>query len=395
MPPPSPSPHWQDPFRLEDQLTDTERHIRTAAARFAAAKLAPRATADFRTAAAAPELLPQMGAAGLLGITAPQTAGGSDAGYVAYGLAAREIERIDSGYRSLMSVQSSLVIHPIRAYGSAAQQHRYLPPLTAGDLIGCFGLTEADAGTDIAAMRTTAHPTADGYRLNGAKMWITNSPMAHLHLVWAKSQAHDNRVRGFLIPRDTPGLSAPAIAGKWSMRASITGEILLDNCRVPRTALLPKADGLSAAFSCLNRARYGIAWGVIGAAESCWHAARDYGLHRRAFGAPLAQTQLYQQKLADMQTEITIAAQAALQTGRLMDADQAPPELISLIKRNNCHKALKIARAARDMHGANGITDAYPIIRHLLNLETVNTYEGTHSAHTLILGRAQTGLSAF
>jgi glutaryl-CoA dehydrogenase len=317
------------------------------------------------------------------------------AGYVTYGLVAREIERIDSGYRSMMSVQSSLVMYPIYAYGSEAQRQKYLPGLAMGQLIGCFGLTEPDAGSDPAGMKTRATKIDGGYRISGSKMWISNAPIADVFVVWAKSDAHDGKIRGFVLEKGMKGLSAPKIGGKLSLRASVTGEIVMENVEVSEDALLPGVQGLKGPFGCLNRARYGIGWGVMGAAEACWHAARQYGLDRKQFDRPLAQTQLFQKKLADMQTEITLGLQAVLRVGRLMDMGRAAPEMISLLKRNNCGKALDIARMARDMHGGNGISDSFPVMRHMVNLETVNTYEGTHDVHALILGRAQTGLQAF
>jgi glutaryl-CoA dehydrogenase len=330
-----------------------------------------------------------------LGATLPEEYGGLGANYVTYGLIAREIERVDSGYRSMMSVQSSLVIYPIYAYGSEEQRRKYLPGLCSGDLIGCFGLTEPDAGSDPAGMKTRAEKTDNGYRLSGSKMWISNSPIADVFVVWAKSEAHGGKIRGFVLEKGMEGLSAPKIAGKQSLRASVTGEIVMDGVEVGEDALLSNVQGLKGPFGCLNRARYGIAWGVMGAAEFSWHAARQYGLDRKQFNKPLAQTQLFQKKLADMQTEITLGLQAALRVGRLMDEAAAAPEMISLIKRNNCGKALDIARMARDMHGGNGISEEFQVIRHMMNLETVNTYEGTHDVHALILGRAQTGLQAF
>ncbi|MEL6641635.1 MAG: acyl-CoA dehydrogenase, partial [Pseudomonadota bacterium] len=386
---------WDDALRLEDQLSEDERMLRDAARTFAEDVLAPRVTQAYRDETTDPALFAQMGAAGLLGATISETYGGLGANYVTYGLIAREVERVDSGYRSMMSVQSSLVMYPISAYGSEEQRQKYLPGLAAGTLVGCFGLTEPDAGSDPAGMKTTAKKTADGYVLNGSKMWISNAPIADVFVVWAKSDAHDGKIRGFVLDKGTPGLSAPKIDGKLSLRASITGEIVMDDVAVSDAALLPGVQGLKGPFGCLNRARYGIAWGAMGAAEACWHAARSYGLDRKQFGRPLAQTQLFQKKLADMQTEITLGLQGALQVGRLMDTGQAAPEMISLMKRNNCGKALDIARAARDMHGGNGISDAFPVMRHMVNLETVNTYEGTHDVHALILGRAQTGLQAF
>nr|WP_213396180.1 acyl-CoA dehydrogenase [Yoonia sp.] len=386
---------WADPLRLEDQLTEDERMLRDAARQFAQDKLQPRVTAAYRDALVEPEIFSLMGEAGLLGLTIPEEYGGLGAGYVTYGLVAREIERVDSGYRSMMSVQSSLVMYPIHAYGSDAQRAKYLPGLAAGTLIGCFGLTEPDAGSDPAGMKTTAKKTAGGYVLNGSKMWISNAPIADVFVVWAKSEAHGGKIRGFVLDKGMKGLSAPKVGGKLSLRASVTGEIVMDNVEVGEDALLPGVQGLKGPFGCLNRARYGIAWGVMGAAEACWHAARQYGLDRKQFGKPLAQTQLFQKKLADMQTEIALGTQAALQLGRLMEAGRAAPEMISLMKRNNCGKALDIARASRDMHGGNGISEDFQIMRHMVNLETVNTYEGTHDVHALILGRAQTGLQAF
>ncbi|MBT8455735.1 MAG: acyl-CoA dehydrogenase [Alphaproteobacteria bacterium] len=386
---------WDDPFYLEDQLGEDERMLRDAARAFAEAKLAPRAVAAFRDETVAPELFAEMGEAGLLGLTVPEEYGGLGAGYATYGLVAREIERVDSGYRSMMSVQSSLVMYPIHAYGSEEQRQKYLPGLAAGKLIGCFGLTEPDAGSDPAGMKTRAEKTATGYRLTGGKMWISNSPIADVFVVWAKSGAHDGKIRGFILEKGMPGLSTPKIAGKLSLRASVTGEIVMDGVEVGEDALLPNAEGLKGPFGCLNRARFGIAWGVMGASEFCWHAARQYGLDRKQFNRPIAQTQLFQKKLADMQTEITLGLQAALRVGRLMEEGRAAPEMISLIKRNNCGKALDIARMARDMHGGNGISEDFQVMRHMMNLETVNTYEGTHDVHALILGRAQTGLQAF
>jgi len=386
---------WTDPLRLEHQLTEDERMLRDAAQAFARADLAPRVRDAYAMEAADPGIFRAMGAAGLLGVTIPEEFGGLGAGYVTYGLVAREIERVDSGYRSMMSVQSSLVMYPIHAYGSDAQKRKFLPGLASGELIGCFGLTEPDAGSDPAGMKTRAEKTASGYRLTGAKTWISNSPLADVFIVWAKSDAHDGKIRGFVLEAGTPGLSAPKIEGKLSLRASVTGEIVMDGVEVGEEALLPGVSGLKGPFGCLNRARYGIAWGVMGAAEFCWHAARQYGLDRRQFNRPLAQTQIFQLKLANMQTDIALGLQAALRTGRLMDEAKAAPEMISLIKRNNCGKALEIARHARDMHGGNGISEEYQVMRHMINLETVNTYEGTHDVHALILGRAQTGLQAF
>jgi len=386
---------WDDALRLEDQLSEDERLLRDAARNFADQRLAPNVIAAYRDEQTDPQLFRDMGAAGLLGTTIPEQYGGLGAGYVAYGLIAREIERVDSGYRSMMSVQSSLVMYPIYAYGSEDQRNAYLPGLAAGTLIGCFGLTEPDAGSDPGGMTTRAVKTANGYRLNGTKTWISNAPIADVFVVWAKSDAHDGAIRGFVLDKGTPGLSAPKIDGKLSLRTSVTGEIVMQDVDVSDTALLPNVAGLKGPFGCLNRARYGISWGVLGAAEFCWHAARQYGLDRKQFGRPLAQTQLFQKKLADMQTDITMGLQGSLRIGQLMDRANAAPEMISMMKRNNCGKALDIARMARDMHGGNGISEAFQVMRHLANLETVNTYEGTHDVHALILGRAQTGLQAF
>ena len=387
--------NWSDPFLLDDQLSQEERLLRDAAQAFAQDRLQPRVIDAFREEQTDPEIFQEMGQAGLLGATIPESFGGLGAGYTTYGLIAREIERVDSGYRSMMSVQSSLVMYPIYAYGSEAQKQKYLPKLASGDFIGCFGLTEPDAGSDPAGMKTRAAKSDGGYVLNGSKMWISNSPIADVFVVWAKSDAHDGKIRGFVLEKGMKGLSAPKIGGKLSLRASITGEIVMSDVEVGEDALLPDVEGLKGPFGCLNRARYGIAWGSMGAAEFCWHAARQYGLDRNQFGKPLAQTQLFQKKLADMQTEITLGLQAALRVGRLMDDGKAAPEMISMIKRNNCGKALDIARLARDMHGGNGISEEFQVIRHAMNLETVNTYEGTHDIHALILGRAQTGLQAF
>jgi glutaryl-CoA dehydrogenase len=386
---------WQDPFNFSDQLTEEERMLQESVRSFAQNELQPRILNAYRNATVEPEIFREMGALGLLGITVPEEYGGLGAGYVAYGVVAREVERVDSGYRSMMSVQSSLVMYPIFAYGSEEQRNKYLPGLAEGRLIGCFGLTEADAGSDPAGMKTRAIKTADGYRLTGSKMWISNAPIADVFVVWAKSDAHDGAIRGFILEKGMAGLTAPKIDGKLSLRASVTGEIVLDNVEVSEDALLPNISGLKGPFGCLNRARYGIGWGVMGAAEFCWHAARQYGLDRKQFDRPIAQTQLFQKKLADMQTEIALGLQASLRVGRLLDQAKAAPEMISLIKRNNCGKALDIARLARDMHGGNGISDEYQVMRHMNNLETVNTYEGTHDVHALILGRAQTGLQAF
>lgn len=386
---------WADPFLLDQQLTDEERMIRDSARSYAQEKLQPRVMKAFRDEFTDPAIFSEMGSVGLLGMTLPEEYGGSAAGYVAYGLAAREIERVDSGYRSMMSVQSSLVMYPIYAYGSEKQRRKFLPALASGTSIGCFGLTEPDSGSDPGSMKTRARKTGSGYVLSGTKMWISNSPIADIFVVWAKSEAHNDRIRGFVIEKGMRGLSAPKIEGKLSLRASITGEIVMDNVEVGEDALLPNVEGLKGPFGCLNRARYGISWGAMGAAEACWHAARQYGLDRKQFGRPLAQTQLFQKKLADMQTEIALGLQGSLRVGRLMDDAQAAPEMISLVKRNNCGKALEIARVARDMHGGNGISEEFQVMRHLVNLETVNTYEGTHDIHALILGRAQTGLQAF
>ena len=386
---------WQDALLLHDQLTEDERMIAEAARAYATDKLAPRVEAMYADEGVEPEIFAEMGQMGLLSVTIPEEFGGIGAGYVTYGLVAREIERVDSGYRSMMSVQSSLVMYPIHAYGTDAQRQKYLPKLASGNWIGCFGLTEPDAGSDPAGMKTTATKTEDGYVLNGAKMWISNSPIADVFVIWAKSDAHGGKIKGFVLEKGMSGLSTPKINGKLSLRASITGEIVMENVMVAEEALLPDIEGLKGPFGCLNRARYGIAWGVMGAAEDCWHRARTYGLDREQFGRPLAQTQLFQKKLADMQTEITLGLQASLRVGRMLDEGTAAPEAISLIKRNNCGKALDIARTARDMHGGNGIMGEYGVIRHAQNLETVNTYEGTHDIHALILGRAQTGLQAF
>jgi glutaryl-CoA dehydrogenase len=386
---------WADPFRLHDQLSEDERMIADSARAYAREKLQPRVTQAFAEESTDPAIFREMGEMGLLGSTLPEEYGGLGAGYVAYGLVAREVERVDSGYRSMMSVQSSLVIYPIYAYGSEEQRRKYLPKLASGEWIGCFGLTEPDAGSDPAGMKTRAEKTANGYRITGTKMWISNAPIADVFVVWAKSDEHGGKIRGFVLEKGMKGLSAPKIAGKMSLRASITGEIVMQGVEVGEDALLPHVQGLKGPFGCLNRARFGISWGVMGAAEACWHGARQYGLDRKQFNRPLAQTQLFQKKLADMQTEIALGLQASLRVGRLMDEAKAAPEMISIVKRNNCGKALEIARHARDMHGGNGISLEFQVIRHLLNLETVNTYEGTHDVHALILGRAQTGLQAF
>jgi glutaryl-CoA dehydrogenase len=386
---------WEDPFFLEDQLSEDERMLKGAAESFANEKLAPRVIKAFSEEHSAPEVFKEMGDAGLLGITVPEQFGGLGSSYVTYGLVAKEIEKIDSGYRSMMSVQSSLVMYPIFAYGSEAQKKKYLPSLASGDFIGCFGLTEPDAGSDPSGMRTLATKTTNGYIITGTKMWISNSPFADVFIVWAKSEEHGGKIRGFILEKGMEGLSAPKIGGKLSLRTSTTGEIVMNNVFVPYENLLPNVEGLKGPFGCLNRARYGISWGVMGSAEFCWKAARQYGLDRKQFKKPLAQTQLYQKKLADMQTEITLGLQGALRVGRLMDTGRAAPEMISMMKRNNCGKALDIARASRDMHGGNGISEEYQVMRHVMNLETVNTYEGTHDIHALILGRAITGLQAF
>ena len=386
---------WADPFRLNDQLSEDERMIQASAAAYAAEKLQPRIVEAFADEAVEPAIFREMGEMGLMGITCPEEYGGLGGSYVSYGLVAREIERVDSGYRSMMSVQSSLVIYPIYAYGSDAQRKKYLPKLCSGEWIGCFGLTEPDAGSDPAGMKTRAEKTATGYKLTGSKMWISNSPIADVFVVWAKSEAHGGKIRGFVLEKGMEGLSAPKVGNKLSLRASVTGEIVMDGVEVGEDALLPNVQGLKGPFGCLNRARYGISWGAMGAAEFCWHAARQYGLDRHQFGKPIAGTQLFQKKLADMQTEIALGLQASLQVGRLMDAANAAPEMISIVKRNNCGKALDIARMARDMHGGNGISGEFQVIRHMLNLETVNTYEGTHDIHALILGRAQTDVQAF
>ncbi len=386
---------WDDAFHMESQLDVDERMIRDSAFEYAQDKLQSRVNEAFEEEHTDPAIFAEMGEMGLLGITIPESYGGLGSSYVSYGLVAREIERVDSGYRSMMSVQSSLVMYPIYAYGTEEQRKKYLPGLAAGTSIGCFGLTEPDAGSDPAGMRTTAKKTDGGYVLNGAKMWISNSPIADVFIIWAKSDAHDGKIKGFILEKGMKGLSAPKIEGKLSLRASITGQIVMDNVEVGEDALLPDVAGLKGPFGCLNRARYGIAWGVMGAAEACWFAARQYGLDRKQFNKPIAQTQLFQLKLANMQTEIALGLQAALRVGRLMDEGNAAPEMISLIKRNNCGKALDVARNARDMHGGNGISMEFPVIRHMVNLETVNTYEGTHDVHALILGRAQTGLQAF
>jgi len=386
---------WADPFLLDAQLDEDERMIRDSAQAYAQDRLAPRAIDAFAKETTDPEIFREMGALGLLGPTIPEVYGGVGASYVAYGLVAREVERVDSGYRSMMSVQSSLVMYPIYAFGSEEQKMRYLPRLASGEYIGCFGLTEPDAGSDPGGMRTRATKIDGGYRISGAKTWISNAPLADVFVVWAKSDAHNGAIRGFVLEKGMDGLSAPKIEGKLSLRTSITGMILMDEVEVPDSALLPHVEGLKGPFSCLNRARYGISWGAIGAAEFCFHTARQYGLDRHQFGRPLAATQLFQNKLANMETDIALALQASLRVGRLMDSDQFAPEMISIVKRNNVDKALGIARMARDMLGGNGISGEYQVMRHAMNLETVNTYEGTYDVHALILGRAITGIPAF
>jgi glutaryl-CoA dehydrogenase len=391
----APKFQWDDPFLLNDQLTEDERMIRDTARDYAQEKLLPRIIKAYANETTEREIFNEMGALGLLGVTLPEDYGCANAGYVSYGLVAREVERVDSGYRSMMSVQSSLVMYPIYAYGSEAQRKKYLPKLASGEWVGCFGLTEPDAGSDPAGMKTRVEKVADGYKITGSKMWISNAPIADVFVVWAKSAAHDNEIRGFVLEKGMKGLSAPKIEGKLSLRASITGEIVMDGVVVSEDHLLPNVSGLKGPFGCLNRARYGISWGVMGAAEDCLHRARQYTLDRVQFGRPLAQTQLIQKKLADAMTEIALGLQGSLQVGRLMDQGKFAPEMISIVKRNNCGKALDIARAARDMHGGNGISQEYHVMRHAQNLETVNTYEGTHDVHALILGRAITGLQAF
>ncbi len=384
---------WLDPFLLADQLDEEERLIQQAAHDYCQSRLLPRVRDAFRHESFDRAIMTELGELGFLGATLPETYGGAGASYVAYGLIAREVERVDSGYRSAMSVQSSLVMHPIFAYGDDSQKRKYLPKLATGEWVGCFGLTEPDFGSDPGGMSTKARAVDGGWLLSGAKMWITNSPIADVFVVWAKNE--QNEIRGFILEKGWKGLSAPVIEGKFSLRASITGEIVMDDVFVPEANLLPNVKGLKGPFGCLNRARYGIAWGTMGAAEFCWHAARTYTMERKQFGRPLAANQLVQKKLADMQTEIALGLQACLRVGRLLDTGRAAPEMISLIKRNNCGKALDIARVARDMHGGNGVADEYNVIRHVLNLEAVNTYEGTHDIHALILGRAQTGIQAF
>ncbi|MDH3532757.1 MAG: acyl-CoA dehydrogenase [Gammaproteobacteria bacterium] len=384
---------WQEPLRFSDQLSDEERMIQEAANKYCQEQLMPRIVEAHRVEKFDAAIMREMAELGFLGSTLPEEYGGAGLNYVSYGLVAREVERVDSGYRSVMSVQSSLVMYPIYAYGNEQQRQKYLPKLAAGEWIGCFGLTEPDHGSDPGGMQSRAKQVNGGYELTGSKIWITNSPIADVFVVWAKTE--DGVIRGFILEKGMQGLSAPKIDGKFSLRASVTGEIVMDQVFVPVESLLPGAAGLSGPFGCLNRARYGIAWGTMGAAEFCWHAARNYTMDRKQFGRPLAANQLIQLKLANMQTDISLGLQGALQLGRMIDAGQAAPEAISMMKRNNCGKALDIARQARDMHGGNGIADEYHVIRHVLNLEAVNTYEGTHDIHALILGRAQTGMQAF
>ncbi|WP_206453959.1 acyl-CoA dehydrogenase [Aurantimonas marina] len=386
---------WADPFRIEDQLSEDERLIRDTAGAFAEEKLRPRIVEAYQNETTDRAIFNEMGELGLLGLTVPEEYGCAGASYVSYGLVARAVEAVDSGYRSMMSVQSSLVMYPIFAYGDETQRKKYLPKLASGEYVGCFGLTEPDAGSDPGGMKTKAEKISDGYRLSGAKMWISNSPIADVFVVWAKSTVHDGQIRGFILEKGMKGLSAPKIEGKLSLRASVTGEIVMDGVIVPEENLLPNVSGLKGPFGCLNRARYGISWGAMGAAEDCWKRSLAYTMERIQFGRPLAATQLVQKKLADMQTEIALGLQASLRVGRLFDEGKMAPEMISLVKRNNCGKALDIARVARDMHGGNGIMGEYHVMRHAQNLETVNTYEGTHDVHALILGKAQTGLQAF
>ena len=387
--------NWKDPLDLDGQLSEEEKLIKDTAYDYAQGSLLPRVEEAFLEENTDVKIFKEMGELGLLGVTISEKYGCAGASYVSYGLVAREIERIDSGYRSMMSVQSSLVMHPINAFGSEEQKQKFLPKLASGDFIGCFGLTEPDAGSDPGGMKTTAKKVDGGYELSGSKMWISNSPIADVFIVWAKSDKHEKKIKGFILEKGMKGLSAPKINKKLSLRASITGEIVMDKVFVPEENMLPNVEGLKGPFSCLNRARYGISWGVMGAAEDCWHRALQYTLDRKQFGKPLASTQLIQKKLADMQTEITLGLHASLRVGRLFDEGKLAPEAISIVKRNNCGKALDIARLSRDMHGGNGIHAEYQVMRHLMNLETVNTYEGTHDVHALILGRAQTGIQAF
>jgi glutaryl-CoA dehydrogenase len=386
---------WDDPFLLDDQLSEDERLIRDTARAYAQEKLLPRVVEAYREEKTDRSIFNEMGELGLLGVTLPEDYGCAGANYVSYGLVAREVEAVDSGYRSMMSVQSSLVMYPIYAYGDENQRKKYLPKLASGEWVGCFGLTEPDAGSDPAGMKTRAEKVADGYRITGGKTWISNAPIADVFVIWAKSAAHGDQIRGFVLEKGMKGLSAPKIGGKLSLRASITGEVVMDGVIVPEENLLPNVSGLKGPFGCLNRARYGISWGSMGAAEDCWRRARQYTLDRKQFGRPLAATQLVQKKLADMQTEIALGLQASLRVGRLFDDGKVAPEMISIVKRNNCGKALDIARVARDMHGGNGIQEEYHVMRHAQNLETVNTYEGAHDVHALILGRAITGIQAF
>jgi glutaryl-CoA dehydrogenase len=385
----------EDPFLLSEQLTEEERMIADSARAYARESLLPRVTDMFVNETSAPEIFTEMGAQGLLGVTIKPEYGGAGASYVSYGLVAREVEAVDSGYRSMMSVQSSLVMHPINTFGSEEQRQKYLPKLSSGEFIGCFGLTEPDAGSDPAGMRTNAQKVDGGFMLNGSKTWISNAPIADVFVIWAKSAEHDNKIKGFILEKGMEGLSAPKIENKLSLRASITGMIMMEDVFVPEENMLPEVEGLKGPFSCLNRARYGISWGAMGAAEFCFEAARDYGLERHQFNKPLAANQLYQKKLADMQSEIALGYQASLRVGRLMDEGRFAPEMVSIVKRNNVGKALDVARQARDMHGGNGIAGEYHVMRHAINLETVNTYEGTHDVHALILGRAITGIAAF
>jgi glutaryl-CoA dehydrogenase len=387
--------NWKDPLDLDGQLSEEEKLISDTAYDYAQGSLLPRVEEAFLEENTDVKIFKEMGELGLLGVTIPEKYSCAGASYVSYGLVAREVERIDSGYRSMMSVQSSLVMHPINAFGSEEQKQKFLPKLASGDFIGCFGLTEPDAGSDPGGMKTTAKKVDGGYELSGSKMWISNSPIADVFMVWAKSDKHEKKIKGFILEKGMKGLSAPKINKKLSLRASITGEIVMDKVFVPEENILPNVEGLKGPFSCLNRARYGISWGVMGAAEDCWHRALQYTLDRKQFGKPLASTQLIQKKLADMQTEITLGLHASLRVGRLFDEGKLAPEAISIVKRNNCGKALDIARLSRDMHGGNGIHAEYQVMRHLMNLETVNTYEGTHDVHALILGRAQTGIQAF
>jgi glutaryl-CoA dehydrogenase len=386
---------WDDPFLFESQLSEDERMIRDTARDFAQGELLPKVVKAYENETIDREVFPAMGKLGLLAVTLPEQYGGVGANYVSYGLVAREIERVDSGYRSMLSVQSSLVMHPINAFGSEEQKRKYLPKLASGEWIGCFGLTEPDSGSDPASMTTRAEKVQGGYRITGRKMWISNAPIADVFVIWAKSDAHKGAIKGFILEKGMAGLSAPKVEGKLSLRVSVTGEIVMDNVEVSEDQMLPNVSGLKGPFECLNRARYGISWGAIGAAEDCWHRARQYTLDRKQFGRPLAANQLIQKKLADMQTEITLGLQGSLRIGRLFDEGRLSPEMISIMKRNNAGKALDIARVARDMHGGNGIHGEFHVIRHMINLETVNTYEGTHDVHALILGRAQTGIQAF